>query len=242
MKTAITTLLALAATVITLAAQDNATRRFEINVGDFKQLHVDNDIPVDYFCNPDSAGIAVLTAAPADAPLVIFDNNKRGRLAIQASVDVPAGRHLPHVTVYSSSLVKVLNSGDSLVRVNSILSPEKFTAVLIGNGRLAIHDIQAPQVDASLRSGHGQLILSGTCTTAKLNLVGTGAIQADRLKAVNGKASVVGTGTIGCDFTESLTVMGMGSGSVLYRSIPASIKSRGMGIKHGLLDPPAQAD
>lgn len=219
-----------------MAQQENTIRRYEVRINDIDQLYVNNDITVDYHCRPDSAGYVIFYTTKEKAGYILFDDNGRGRLSVQSDVDCPQGESLPHVSVYSSSLTKVLNSGDSLVVVNDSITAPKFTAILIGNGRLSVHNVSASNIDASLRSGHGQLIISGNCTTAKLSLVGTGTIQADRLNAVNGKASVVGTGTIGCSFSESLTIMGMGSGNVFYRSKPDKIKNRGMGIKHGLLD------
>lgn len=211
-------------------------RRYELKVGDFTKLQIDNDLNVDYRCVPDSAGIAVFSATKGQSSMLIFDNNGKGRLSIQIDTDCQPGHKLPLVTIYSSTLIKVVNSGDSLVRVEGLPHMDKFSAILVGNGRLAIHAINATKVNASIHSGNGQLIVTGACTTAKLHLVGTGIIQADRLDAVTVKASVVGTGTIGCNATESLTVMGMGSGHVYYRTTPMQLKSRGVGIKHELLD------
>lgn len=221
---------------MSLHAQNDTIRRYEVKINDITQLYVDNDIPVDHYCRPDSAGYVIFYTTKEKAGYILFDDNGRGRLTVQSDVDCPHGEALPHVTVYSSSLSKVMNSGDSLVVVNDSITVPKFSAVLIGNGRLSIHDVRSANIDAALRSGHGQLIISGNCTSAKLTLVGTGTILADRLDAVNGKVSVVGTGTIGCAVSESLTIMGMGSGNVLYRSKPGKIKSRGIGINHGLLD------
>lgn len=95
--------------------------------------------------------------------------------------------------------------------------------------------IEAAKVEASIHSGNGQLTIQGRCTEANLHLVGTGTILADRLEAVKVKATVVGTGQIGCAPSEAITVMGAGSGSVLYRQTPPTVKSRGVGIKHSAM-------
>lgn len=232
MKHIFITLLTLAAPIIGMG---QSTQRYELKVNDFKELRVDNDIAVDYYCNPDSAGYAVFTATDAQSGWVLFDNNGRGKLSVQTDTDYPAGEKLPRIRVYSSSLEKVVNSGDSLVKVYNLPAADKFKAVLIGNGRLSVPGVEASTVEASIHSGNGQLTIEGRCTEAKLHLVGTGTILADRLEAVKVKATVVGTGHIGCSPSEAITVMGAGSGSVLYRQAPPTIKSRGVGIKHSVM-------
>lgn len=232
MKHIFITLLTLAAPIIGMG---QSTQRYELKVNDFKELRVDNHIPVDYYCNPDSAGYAVFTATDAQAGWVLFDNNGRGKLSVQTDTDYPAGEKMPRIRVYSSSLEKVVNSGDSLVKVYNLPAADKFKAVLIGNGRLSVPGVEASTVEASIHSGNGQLTIEGRCTEAKLHLVGTGTILADRLEAVKIKATVVGTGHIGCSPSEAITVMGAGSGSVLYKQAPPTIKSRGVGIKHSVM-------
>ena len=232
MKHIFITLLTLAAPIIGMG---RSTQRYELKVNDFKELRVDNDITVDYYCNPDSAGYAVFTATDAQSGWVLFDNNGRGKLSVQTDTDYPAGEKMPRIRVYSSSLEKVVNSGDSLVKVYNLPAADKFKAVLIGNGRLSVPGVEASTVEASIHSGNGQLTIEGRCTEAKLHLVGTGTILADRLEAVKVKATAVGTGYIGCSPSEAITVMGAGSGSVLYRQAPPTIKSRGVGIKHSVM-------
>lgn len=232
MKHIFITLLTLAAPIIGMG---QSTQRYELKVNDFKELRVDNDIAVDYYCNPDSAGYAVFTATDAQSGWVLFDNNGRGKLSVQTDTDYPAGEKMPRIRVYSSSLEKVVNSGDSLVKVYNLPAADKFKAVLIGNGRLSVPGVEASTIEASIHSGNGQLTIEGRCTEAKLHLVGTGTILADRLEAVKVKATVVGTGHIGCSPSEAITVMGAGSGSVLYKQAPPTIKSRGIGIKHSIM-------
>lgn len=205
---------------------------YTIKVDDFSELNVVNAINVDYVCSTDSAGLAVFDATPDMASLLMFSNNGKNRLTIQTATDGVKYTGLPTVRVYSNFLTKVENSGDSLVRVLTVAPGPKFTATLIGNGRLSVRDITANQVDASIKTGNGQMAVSGKCQNANLHNTGAGSIQADGLVATNTKCSVVGTGTIGCYVKENLSVQGMGTGKVYYVGEPSKIKNRSMGIKY----------
>lgn len=224
-------LLTLLLSIAAATAAAFAQRVYVVNVNDFTELSVENNIPVDYHCNADSAGIAIIDDT-SNPDWLYFRNNGKGRLTIQSSADCPGDAKFPHVTVYSTTLYKVINSGDSLVKVFDVPPTDTFSARLIGNGRLVAHGIEAGKVNASIDSGNGQLVISGECDEAGLRNIGKGIIQADGLKAKKAKASVVGTGDIGCHATEELTISGMGSGTVLYRDTPKKIKNRGVGVKY----------
>lgn len=238
MKRNLALILVMAFAIMPAIAQSNA-QRYEIKLHDFTHLEIDNNISVDYIANQDSAGIAVFYATPELASRLYFTDKGKGKVDIQCCADCSNSMEYPHVTIYSTELHKVVNSGDSLVTVSSNPAVERFDASLFGNGRLSIRNIEAKRVDAKIATGNGQLVISGRCTEATLNVVGTGTIQADELKAVKGKASIIGTGTIGCDFSESLSINGMGTGRVLYRNAPKTVKSRSIGIKSELLNPTA---
>lgn len=223
-----TTLVALSS----LCASAQSPQHYELKINDFSDLRVDNAVNVEYYCNPDSAGFAVFDCTKEQAQCLIFDNNGKGKLSVQVDNDRPTQIFLPVVKVYSTNLTKVVNSGDSLVKVYNLPAMDKFKAVLIGNGRLSIPAIEASTIETSIYSGHGQISIEGRCTEAKLHITGTGAINADRLDAVKVKTTIIGTGNIGCNPTEEITVQGTGSGTVYYRTTPPTIKSRGIGIKH----------
>ncbi len=229
-------ILALALTMVTGLASLHAVqlKHYEINVQDFIELKVVEGLRVDYVCNADSAGYVTFVTAPELASVLMFNNNN-GSLSMQIATDGIAYDNLPTIRVYSRFLEKVQNSGDSLVRVLSMAPVPKFRARLIGNGHLAIHGINANSLEASLDTGNGLLTLDGTTENAKLVVVGTGAIEADELKANDIKCSLVGTGHIGCAPETSLSVTGASSGKVYYKGDP-KIKNRSIGIKIIRLD------
>lgn len=228
-------IIAIAAVCSSLTAFAQEHTRYELDVKDFSELKVTDAVNVDYVCNPDSAGKAVFFAKPDVASRILFvpSNNKLEIQLSPAENNYPA--ELPKVTVYSSYLTFAENSGDSTLRVMSVAPGPKFRARVIGNGRIVVRNVKATQVDASLDTGKGSVVVYGEATTAKLSCTGTGTIQADELKAVNIKCSLWGTGSIGCAPSETLSVMGAGSGTVYYRGKP-SIKNRSLGVKLSPLD------
>lgn len=205
--------------------------KYELNVGEFHELKVVDGINVTYSCNPDSAGQAVFICNPEDASIFIFSNPKdKGVLSIQLSSKGVECQSLPEVRVYSSYLTKVENSGDSLVKVTKVSEGPKFSAQLIGNGRIVVNNIKSTEVNAGLTTGNGTLVLSGTCDIARIKLVGTGVIQADALKAKNVSVKAGGTGSVGIWATEHLSVSGVGSTKIYYKGDP-EIKKSALGTK-----------
>ncbi|MDE6116673.1 MAG: DUF2807 domain-containing protein [Duncaniella sp.] len=215
--------------IAALALNAQSLTKYELNVGEFNELKVVDGINVDYRCNPDSAGLAVFTSLPDKASAFIF-NNKKGKLTMQISTESVGVKDMPLVTVYSEYLTKVENSGDSTVRVLSVARGPKFSATLIGNGRLAVRDVKSTEVNGKIATGNGTLVLDGSCERANISFMGTGVIQADGLKAQQVSVKASGTGSIGVWAVKTLSLVGAGSTKVYYKGEP-EIKNRTVGIK-----------
>lgn len=214
-----------------LGARAATPVRYELKVNEFHELKVVDAINVVYSCNPDSTGLAVFTCDSEDAAAFIFNNPKgKGVLSMQLSTESVKKKNLPTIHVYSTYLTKVENSGDSLVKVLNVANGPKFSAQLIGNGRLVVNNVKATEVNAGIATGNGTLIISGQCESAKIKLVGTGVIQADELKADYVSVKASGTGSVGVDAVSELSVSGVGSTKVYYKGEP-KIKNRTLGIK-----------
>ncbi len=235
-------------TLIAAIGVNAQTQSYVLKVGDFINLQIDNGVNVDYRCNADSAGIATFDATPDKASVLIFNyNEKKKRLEVELSESGLTMSGIPRVTVYSSALVYAENSSDSLLRV---FSPKvvplkkdkepKFNAKVIGNGRLAIHNLDVPELSCNVVTGRGTITVSGRCEAASYSLTGTGTIQADNMKAKDVSTRIVGTGTIGCYASDELSVHGIGSGTVYYTGSPATVVMKGLGIKSENLDSPAK--
>ena len=221
--------------LFSLSSKAEDTTRYELNVNDFIELKVTDGINVDYYCNPDSAGKVVYETVPDLASQIILVQGA-DKLEIQlATKENGSYSGLPTVTVYSTFLTKIENAGDSLVRAMSVAPGAKFKARVIGNGRLSVRNIEASQVDASIDTGNGSITIYGKAQSASLKSTGRGNIQADGLIAKNVKCSLWGTGSIGCDAEETLSIMGAGSGTVYYKGSPI-IKNRSIGVKTSKLE------
>lgn len=204
-----------------------------VEIGDFTQLVVSNGINVDYSSVADSAGLAVFDAPVALTNYIQFKNNGKGKLEIEIELneDNQYPRDLPTLKIYSRFLTSIENSADSTVRAISVNAGPKFKAVLIGNGRLSLKDLYTDDLTAKIMTGRGQLAISGKTQKAHLSITGVGAIQADGLDASEVTATVTGPCTIGCTATQSLTVKGMGPGTVYYAGQPEVIKNRSISGK-----------
>lgn len=204
-----------------------SAREYHRTIGDFTSISVVDSIPVVYRCVPDSAGSVAFDADPevADA---IFLQVRKGELKISISTEYVFSRKLPTLYVYSDFLQKIYNSSNATVRIFDPAPVPQFSAKLIGNGNIEVEGIKATTVKAKVETGNGQITLQGECNQARLNLTGTGTIQADLLKAKNVDCNTVGTGTIGCWPEISLKTRCLGSTKFYYKGDPA-INKRGGG-------------
>lgn len=211
-----------------LFAQD--MQRYKINVGDFEELTVVDGVPVHYVNNPDSAGWAVFESSPEVCSRIMFSNAKN-HLKIQTDAEDSVVTGVPMLTVYSSSLKKICNSGDSLVVADVSAELEKFTIRQIGNGRLVVENLKATKIDARLTAGCGTLYVSGETTTAKFSNISSGTISAYNLVAENVSCSILGAGPVECTPSKTLKISGLGAGKVYYQGAPEKVSNKSLGVK-----------
>lgn len=229
MKFRFTLLLSVIVTALSAVAGEPADYKLEVQ--DFSELKVTDNINVDYHCSADSAGWAFFTCPPEMASMLLFSNDK-SCLHIQVAADTLPVVGLPTLHVYSSGLEKVENASDSTVRVISNTPVVKFKGNVIGNGTLIINEVEAGNVEAGINTGKGHVVIvSGKAKTAKLSNVGTGPIEAGGLVARKMKVILLGTGDVDCTATEELSIFGAGSGKVYYSGSPEKVKNRSLGVK-----------
>lgn len=223
------TILSLITALAALAEEPATPATYRLNVQNFSELTVVDGVCVDYYCRADSAGRAIFTCLPEVASEIMFSNDN-DRLTIQTAANEKALVGIPRIKVYSVSLRKVENSGDSLVRVYTSQPVKQFKASQIGNGSLEVSGIDADKFDGSITAGNGSLTVKGKANKAKISNVGSGPIDAKDLEVPEISCFVFGSGDIEVKPSESLRVYGAGSGKVRYHGTP-KVKLRGIGVK-----------
>ncbi len=204
-------------------------KEYCLKIGEFTEFTVADNINVTYKSSADSAGYATFWAPENAVSSLTFSCNKN-KLKIQFQHDNPQVT-APAVTIYSLALSKATNWGDSTITIARINPGTEFKANVVGNGEIVARDIHCTKVDASVKAGMGHIFLTGKAQSAKYELVSAGAIEAAQLDVANLKAVMMGSGNIDCSVSESLTVVGAGSGHVYYIGSPESIKNRSIGVK-----------
>ncbi len=205
------------------------TKDYCLKVGEFTEFTVADNVNVVYKASTDSAGYATFTAPASITSAFTFSNNKN-KLKIELIHDQPIPV-VPTVTIYSMALTKVTNWGDSTITIARSNPGAELKAKVIGNGEIVMKDVHSTKIEAAVETGNGHLFLSGKAQSAKYTNMGTGSIEAAQLEAAKVKAVMLGTGDIDCWVTESLSVVGTGSGHVYYKGNPESVKNRGLGVK-----------
>ena len=195
--------------------------KYAVKVGEFTHLQVDDNINVVYSNNPDSVGMVCYETTPDMANKIMFSTNNKGRLRIQVMTGAVGRPNLPVVHVYSSFLTKIENSSDSTLTIASIAPAPEIEIKATG--------IEATKLKAEILTGKGVIVVSGQCVDASLKSIGTGEIQADKLKATNVTATISGTGCIGCNVSGKLVVKGLGTGKVYYSGKPQEVKTHKLG-------------
>ena len=213
---------------VILSSLGQSFQQYVIDVGDFNELQVIDDINVVYKNNPDSVGFAVFSCKAEVVPALIFSNNKN-KLKIEQNTDVIlSDKSLPTVTVYSDFLQYVENSGDSTVMIENPAPGPVFKTRVIGNGTIIAKNIHFTRTEGNLDTGKGHIVLSGVTRSFNFKNIGKGRIEASGLVAETGSIIIMGTGIIDCQVTDNLVVKGMGTGKVYVIGNP-TIKKRALG-------------
>ena len=137
---------------------------------------------------------------------------------------------MPTIYVYSKYLTRVENSGDSLVKVLNVVKGPKFSAKLVGNGRLVVNGVEATDVNIDLLTGNGTIVVTGGCENLGIKLIGAGVIQADELKADSVSIKAGGTGSVGVNALNTLKINGAATTKVYYKGEP-QIKNNALWVK-----------
>ena len=209
------------------AASVAEPEEYSVLVGDFTKIKVVDPIDVVYKYVPDSVGYAFFQSEAHGADVLTFSNSN-GTLRIELSKDADP-KSAPVVYVSARFLAEVENSSTGTVTVLSPAPAVEFKATVVGNGRIVASGLNPTKVEASIKTGNGNIVLSGECQAARFNMLGTGVIQADELKAQDVSCRIMGSGQIGCWPVVSLQSKGIGSTKIYYKGEPERLRKSGGG-------------
>lgn len=221
------TILSLIFFIIAATAQKSS---YKLNVQDFCELTVVDGINVEYISRADSTGWVMFECEQDIASKIMFTNNAE-RLTIQSAADEGPISGMPLVKVYSNSLRRAENSGDSTLRIYVNVPVKKFSAQQIGNGRLDVNNVDVAELTANVAAGNGSLSINGKAQKAKFTNISAGNIDAENLDVNEARCYVFGKGNIFVSPKELLKVYGAGSGKIYYTETPPKITNRGIGVK-----------
>lgn len=202
---------------------------YELKIGDFDKIKIQDAVNVVWHCNPDSTGRATFYSSKEFVDAFILSNNGNGTLKVQVSTEALMKDNLPTLHLYSDFLTYVSNNNNGKVRVITPPPCAKFTIIQQGNGYVAATGLQCTDVEAKLITGKGTVSVDGKCNYATLSLTGTGEIRADELQATQVKCSFRGTGAIFCWPKEILRTKGIGTTRIFYKGLPEEIIKKGGG-------------
>ena len=123
-----------------------------------------------------------------------------------------------NITVYTSNLLKIKNSGVASISLDS-LDTDDLDVENSGVGTLKLNKVQADKINVKC-SGVGDISIDGEALEVILSCSGVGSIHAQGLKANNTKATVSGVGSIQCYASESINGKVTGVGSLRYDGHP----------------------
>lgn len=211
--------------LIALSYGFSNAREYVYEVGTFDRISQLGNINVVYRNVPDSIGLVCYYSDTDFSDAIEITNNK-GKLNIRETNNHDLGK-IPTLYVYSPYLTHISNEGKSTLEAYLSITTPTLSINLIGNGTIVCEGISAPEVNASLTTGNGTIVLRGNTDWANYKLMGTGLIQADGLEAKNVKCSALGTGSIGCWAVDNLDIRGMGTTKIYYLGNPTITKKGG---------------
>lgn len=203
---------------------------YRLNVQDFCELTVVDGVRVEYISRADSTGWAIFECDEDIASKIMFTNNVQ-RLTIQTAADGEPIVGVPLVKLYSSTLRRIENSGDSLLTAYMNVPVERLSIVQIDNGTIVANNVEADELTANLAAGKGHISINGKSKKVKLTNVSGGDIDAEKLDTPLARCYVFGKGNIYVSPREQLKIYGAGSGKIYYTTEPKKKTSRSIGVK-----------
>ncbi len=123
-----------------------------------------------------------------------------------------------YITVPSIKAVRI--SGSSDVSSQSTFTEDEFAVSISGSGDVAF-DINASKIGIRI-GGSGDVDLEGNAEDIDISITGSGDVNVYKVDASSAAVSIVGSGDIYVNSSESLKIDIIGSGDVYYKGNPTN--------------------
>ena len=118
-----------------------------------------------------------------------------------------------YLSLQQFSALKIMGSG-KIETANKFNNTEKFTAELMGSGKISLN-VHAPSIVADVM-GSGDIIIEGETRDIEANIKGSGTFTGENLKSENALVSIAGSGDVTVFADIKLKINIAGSGNVRY--------------------------
>jgi len=179
-----------------------------------------------------SSRVTLTIGVPQSVSINRVDSVK-SRISVQNGKLVISG-NASNVKVTATEINEIEISGSGSVNATNTIAATNLLIDISGNGKL-FAPLAANKVTIGI-SGNGKTNLSGTASTLDLDISGNGKINAENLIVGTVDANISGVGKGYVDVRDELKLNISGTGSVYYKTKPATIETRISGIgKYGPL-------
>lgn len=200
-----------------ITASDNVVEK-EYQLDKFNEVVTHVIANVELIQSDTKDGLVVLSAPDNYIDLFRFES-KSERLDISFVKDnINIEPKNVMITVYTSDLLKVRNSGAAAIMLDS-LDTDQLEVANSGIGSFKLRRVIADKIKVKC-TGVGDISIKGETLDADLSCSGVGNINAEELKSNNVKASVTGVGSISCYASEYIEGRVTGVGGLRYAGHP----------------------
>ena len=119
--------------------------------------------------------------------------------------------------------VKASLSGSGNIALKEAVSGNELNLSLAGSGNIKAGEVDVETLHCSM-AGSGNIQVEGQAKEAKYSIAGSGSIKAYDCKASTVKASISGSGRMEVYASDALDAGTAGSGRILYKGNPPSVK------------------
>lgn len=132
--------------------------------------------------------------------------------------------HKADIYITAKSLNALLNAGSGSMKVDGMISTDKFKVILSGSGDISTA-VKSNELHAVI-SGSGSISLNGSADDADMVVTGSGQIQGKELKVQSASVAITGSGDVRIAADKKVTAHITGSGNVIYSGNADEVNSR----------------